>query len=162
VSLVAVQAFLAGPTVVADTEKGLREAGKDGYELFVLWTGHIDLDKFVVDHVYVPQQQAFKLDDGLCVQVDASELHRLNMWLFKEKQLLGVQVHTHPRRAFHSETDDTYPIVTILGGVSVVVPNFCVGGFASPGTVVYRLSEEGWQELDPGSACSLLPSLSRP
>jgi hypothetical protein len=158
-SLGVVTQFMASASIVRDTERALRNAGEDGYELFVLWTGRIDATAFLVDHIYVPTQQSLKLDDGLCVRVGADELHRLNVWLYTENQVLGVQIHSHPRRAYHSDTDDTYPIVTTLGGVSIVVPNFCGGGMTDPGTAVYRLTGEGWLKLGRRDALALVPSL---
>jgi hypothetical protein len=159
VSLAAVKRFHVTEAVLSDTERALCEAGEDGYELFVLWTGRTLVDSFMVDRSYVPRQQSYKTHDGLCVRIEAEELHRLNIWLFKEKQVLGVQVHTHPGRAYHSDTDNAFPIVTALGGASIVVPDFCDRGLAAPGTVVYRLTAVGWEELDRAAAYTLIPSL---
>jgi hypothetical protein len=162
VTLNSVREVRVGSAVVDETETALREAGGDGYELFVLWTGHLDQDSFEVEHAYVPRQRSYKMRDGLCVRVEADELHELNVWLYEQRQQLGIQIHTHPRRAYHSDTDDEFPIVTTLGGISVVVPRFCRSGLSDPGTMVYRLTPRGWLELDRASALSLVPSLSTP
>ena len=69
----------------------------------------------------MPRQTAYRLSEGLCVRVEGPELHRLNIWLYEHHELLAVQVHAHPTDAYHSETDDTYPIVTTRGGLSLVV-----------------------------------------
>jgi hypothetical protein len=81
------------------------------------------------------------------VHIDGAELHRLNRWLFENGQMLGVQIHSHPTNAFHSETDDTYPIITTLGGMSIVVPHFGRNGLLGTGTVAYRLQSQGWVSL---------------
>jgi hypothetical protein len=81
------------------------------------------------------------------VRVDGDELHRLNVWLFDHHELLGAQVHSHPHEAFHSETDDTYPIVTGRGGLSLVVPRFGRFGVRGEGVAWYRLGTSGWHEL---------------
>jgi hypothetical protein len=159
VTLTSIREVRVGSAVVGETETALRTAGGDGYELFVLWTGRIDRETFEVEHAYMPRQRSYKTDDGLCVRVEAAELHKLNVWLFERGQQLGIQIHTHPTRAYHSETDDEFPIVTTLGGISIVVPRFCRSGLADPGTMVYRLTAGGWVGLDRNSALSLVPSL---
>ena len=89
------------------------------------------------------------------VRVDASELHRLNVWLYEAQQVIGVQVHSHPRDAYHSETDDTYPIATLEGSLSIVLPFFGRDGWKSSGIAAYRLKKEGWVEL-PGPLSDLI------
>lgn len=133
------------------TEEALREAGADGFELFVLWTGIIDESAFHVVNIHVPRQTSYQLGTGLCVRVDGDELHRLNCWLLDSGQLLGVQIHSHPTAAYHSDTDNTFPIVTLVGGVSIVVPDFGERGIFGRGTVAYRLERRrGWVELQHG------------
>ena len=90
---------------------------------------------------------SYKTDAGLCVRVDGEELHRLNVWLYKAQQFVGVQVHSHPADAYHSETDDTYPIATLEGSLSIVLPFFGRDGWGSSDIAMYRLGLEGWVEL---------------
>ena len=132
---------------VHDTVKAIRVAGQEGYELFVLWSGRIDSNVFTVDTVHVPRQTSYKLESGLCVRVDGEELHNLNRWLYKSQQILGVQVHSHPTEAFHSSTDDAYPIATLEGSLSVVLPYFGRDGWESIGIATYRLGSGNWREL---------------
>lgn len=129
------------------TESELRKAGRSGYELFVLWTGRINGDVFDAMTMHVPQQTSYKMETGLCVRVDGSALHSLNQWLYQNQELLGVQIHTHPTEAYHSDTDDAYPIVTAVGGLSIVIPNFCQAGFFDAGIAGYRLRAGGWHEI---------------
>mgnify|MGYP005816957595 CR=1 FL=1 len=138
------------PTAIAErTDEHLREAGRQHAECFVLWSGEVDGDAFVVRTMHRPRQTAYRLPEGVCVRVDGPELHRLNVWLFEHGEQLGVQVHSHPTDAYHSETDDTYPIVTVRGSLSIVVPEFARAGVRGPGVAVYRLSETGWDEVPP-------------
>jgi len=148
--------FSVSQGTVDHTEAALREAGRNGHERFALWTGTVRGERFSVDHLYVPQQRGYQFDDGLCVRVGADALHELNVWLYRSQQVLGVQIHTHPQEAYHSETDDTYPIVTTLGGLSLVVPRFCREGLVSHGLAIYRLSADGWNRQPANAATSLL------
>ncbi len=144
--LLDVDAFEVSRKVVVKTEQALVAAGRKGYELFVLWSGQVHDSTFVVQTPHIPKQTSYRLQTGLCVRVAGDELHRLNVWLFDAGQILGVQVHAHPTDAYHSETDDSYPIVATLGGLSIVAPDFCRSGLFSTGTAMYRLNDHGWTE----------------
>jgi len=139
-----VKAFHLPAQVARETDDALREAGDHGHERFVLWTGVLDADSFVVHHAYIPTQTGHRLSDGVCVTVDGDELHQLNRWLHENGQRLGAQVHSHPTEAYHSETDDSYPIATQRGALSIVVPNFGIDGVRGRGVATYRLTNRGW------------------
>jgi len=129
---------------IGETENALRKAGQEDYELFVLWSGRIEGTSFEVENLHVPKQKSYHTDDGLSVVVEGPELHRLNVWLYEHKQIIGAQIHAHPDDAYHSETDDTFPIATTLGSFSIVVPEFARRGLLGAGTRVFRLRSEGW------------------
>lgn len=139
--------FLIPEQVVEATDARLREAGAQSAECFVLWVGRFHAQQFHVERAYVPAQEAHRLATGVCVTVDGGELHRLNKWLYASRLTLAVQVHTHPTRAYHSDTDSTYPIVTQSGGLSIVVPDFGRGGLRGRGVQIYRLSDQGWRHV---------------
>lgn len=142
-----VRRFRVQRRAIASTTRTLREAGRAGHERFVLWSGRIDGDTFVVHTVHVPEQTAYKTKKGLLVRVEGEALHRLNMWLYEHEEILAVQVHAHPTDAFHSDTDDTYPIVTTLGGLSIVAADFARDGLLTSASATYRLSAAGWQHV---------------
>lgn len=79
--------------------------------------------------------------------VEGPALHRLNVWLHEHGEFLAVQVHAHPGEAYHSDTDNTYPIVTENGALSIVVPYFGAAGIRGGGTAAYRLVRGRWREL---------------
>ena len=142
-----VQRFRVTASAIRETEEAIRSAGQDGYELFVIWSGTRDDDTFTVARVHVPEQTSYKLDAGLCVRIDGSELHRLNVWLYETQQVIGVQIHGHPADAYHSDTDDTYPIATLDGSLSIVLPFFGRDGWRSRDIAAYRLGRDGWLAL---------------
>lgn len=144
-SLAEITRFRVPGEVVRRTEEALRDAGAQGYELFVLWSGQRNGEAFDVRTPHVPKQTSYRLTEGLCVRVEGDELHRLNLWLYDASQMLGAQVHAHPQRAYHSDTDNAYPIMATLGGLSIVAPDFCRGGLFSRGTAIYRLGADGWR-----------------
>ena len=142
-----VRRFRVRASAIRETEHAIQSVGKRGYESFVLWSGTRDRDTFTVDKVHFPKQTSYKLDDGLCVRIDGSELHRLNVWLYTAQQVIGVQVHSHPRDAYHSDTDNTYPIATLDGSLSIVLPFFGRDGWHPAEIVAYRLGKHGWAQL---------------
>jgi hypothetical protein len=148
--------FLVARNIADETDVQLRDAGRSGHERFVLWSGVISGNEFHVRTMHVPRQRAYRLTNGLCVRVEGDELHRLNVWLFEHEERLAIQIHAHPTEAYHSETDDTFPIVTTRGGLSLVVPDFAQHGVRGRGTALYRLSPSGWDELSPDVSRQLL------
>jgi hypothetical protein len=130
--------------LVKDSELALRRAGAEGYELFALWSGNAHESQFTVKHLHVPAQRSYRTEDGLCVIVEGDELHRLNVWLFEHQEAVGVQMHAHPAGAYHSETDDEFPIAASLGAYSIVLPEFARHGLIDDRTEVFRLQRTGW------------------
>jgi hypothetical protein len=147
-TLESIQRFRVPRNIVAQSERSLLKAGKDGYELFVLWTGRRSGDVFEVLKAHVPRQTASKTKRGLLVRVEGEALHKLNVWLYENEQELAVQIHAHPTDAYHSETDDTYPIVTTAGGMSIVAADFCRDGLLTDDSALYRLAGNAWVEVD--------------
>lgn len=155
-TLIDVDHFEIPSDAVARTAEALREAGHHGYELFVLWSG-IETDcGFQIRTVHIPEQTSYQTSDGLLVRVEGEALHRLNATLFETGEMLAIQVHAHPTNAFHSSTDSAYPIVTMLGGLSIVVPDFAIRGVFTPGTAAYRLTQHGWKAVRRRQLAALL------
>lgn len=146
------------PVACADAVQAhLRAVGRDGCEGLALWAGVQKGDLFRVSRTIVPKQRHIRNSDGVCVIIDADELHRLNVTLYKEKLTLLGQIHSHPDRAYHSDTDDRYAIATTVGCVSLVVPDFARAPFAISRCASYRLDPRGrWKELKPREASALI------
>lgn len=60
-----------------------------------------------------------------------------------------VQVHTHPGAAFHSATDDAYPIVQTAGFLSLVIPNFAMDPIGFRDAYLAEIQPDGrWVQVD--------------
>lgn len=130
------------------THDHLRLIGQQNSEGFALWAGTLHGSICTVTHVRIPEQAGVRTEDGALVMVGNDELHRLNVWLYEEGLTLIAQLHSHPTDAYHSETDDALPIVTTVGGLSLVVPFFARNPFSLAEYAVYRLIPDGdWSEL---------------
>lgn len=130
--------------------KHLRNVGSQGYEGVALWIGVlISETEFEITETIIPQQKLSNSEEGLLYLVEADALEKLNWYLYENKLTLLSQIHSHPNRAYHSETDDKYPIVTKLGGFSIVVPNFAKAPFQLKDWAIFRLQgNQDWRELD--------------
>lgn len=126
----------------------LRRIGQRGLEGFSLWAGEMRGTSFFVRVNIVPAQTGHRTESGVCVSVGPQELHRINVWLYENRMSIIAQIHTHPTDAYHSETDDTFPIATTNGCISLVIPNFARQPFALSHCAVYRLKgQAGWVGL---------------
>ena len=83
--------------------------------------------------------------------VDGAVLFEVNKGLYDSGEILGAQVHSHPTSAYHSATDDHCPMVTLLGALSIVIPNFARNAPSDIGAWAwYRLKEYSrWAPLSP-------------
>jgi hypothetical protein len=129
--------------------KYLREAGNDFVEGVALFAGVEDGESFFIKSTIVPRQTAYSIERGLLYSIEGDELHRINVHLYENNLSLISQIHSHPKEAYHSETDDAFPIITTVGGLSIVVPNFASDPIDINNWAVYRLTlNNTWQELD--------------
>jgi proteasome lid subunit RPN8/RPN11 len=140
VTLEAVREFVIPLELVDQTLEPLQEAGRSGYEAFVLWGGRFAGDRFEFAAAYFPEQTTSRGAEGLMVYVDGEALFRVNRAFYERGLVLGGQVHSHPTDPYHSEIDNTYPLVTLVGALSGVVPDFGDGGRE-------RVNEWAWYRL---------------
>ena len=59
-----------------------------------------------------------------------------------------VQIHTHPHEAFHSQTDDAYPLLFDVGFLSLVIPNFAKGPVGFKDAYLAEIQPDGrWKQV---------------
>ncbi len=132
-------------SVAEEANAHLRYVGARGLEGFSLWAGKRSGQLFRVEKNIVPVQTGHRTPQGVCVSVGPQELHRINVWLYENGMTLIAQLHSHPTEAYHSDTDDTFPIATTVGSFSIVIPNYARQPFSLTASAVYRLMpQRGW------------------
>ena len=139
--------YLVPIGALLETESFLRSAGDRGCEGAVLWIGEREGDSLLrVKRVIAPRQTASRWH----FEVPLDERIRVATAL-GEKEVVLLQVHSHPEEAFHSPTDDRKAMVDRQWALSVVVPNFCRGGLRDLGeAAVYSLRGPlDWVQLTP-------------
>jgi hypothetical protein len=137
--------------VARQTHEHLLARGRQGYEGMALWAGRQNGDAVRIEACIIPRQQGHRTAHGLAVTVSGEELREINLALYRASLRLVAQVHSHPQAAYHSDTDDRYSMVTALGSLSLVVPDFATGPFAIDAFAVYRLTRRPWWHFARGA-----------
>jgi len=129
---------------LAETFGVLRSCGRGQRECQVLWLGPLQEVDRVVRLVH-PDHRSH----GSGFELESGWITRFWIELAEARMAVRVQVHSHPREAFHSKTDDEWPIVGTPGFLSLVVPNFGTGPIGFRGAFLAELSREGrWNRVE--------------
>jgi hypothetical protein len=127
--------------MLEDTFKHFKACGCGRRECQILWLSSWDSPQEIIRVVH-PRHEAhvggFVLDDQWLS----------DFWLELGNANMGirVQVHTHPHDAFHSETDDAFPIIHKPGFLSLVIPNFGLGPVGFNEAYLTEIQPDGrWQ-----------------
>jgi hypothetical protein len=126
-----------------ETFRRFRECGCGRDECQALWLSpwsQPDIITKVVHPKHAAHFGGFVLDD--------SWLNDFWLELGRAKTGIRVQVHTHPGEAFHSRTDDEFPIIHTPGFLSLVIPNFGLGRVGFDEAYLTEIQPEGhWREV---------------
>jgi hypothetical protein len=130
-------------SILNQTFAHFRGCGLGRRECQVLWVSPWDAPNTIIKAVH-PEHQAhaggFVLDD----------LWLNEFWFGLAQENLGVriQVHTHPGEAFHSPTDDAFPIIHTVGFLSLVIPNFALGPIGFEDAFLTEIQADGrWRAV---------------
>ena len=129
--------------IVEETFSHFRRCGAGRCECQTLWIGPWATPSVITEVVH-PAHLAhiggFVLDDAWLSA----------FWLRLAKENLGIriQVHTHPGEAFHSKTDDDFPIIHTPGFLSLVIPDFALGAVGFDNAYLTEIQDDGrWSEV---------------
>lgn len=143
--------------VANDIHEFLRQRGTLGVEAVGFWAGIHAGDVFDVEAAIIPDQKAASADEGLAVLIDGETLFDMNMLLHQRGWTLVAQIHSHPTDAYHSETDNDYSVMTRVGSLSIVVPDFARGAAEPTAWETFRLDSHGrWARLPRSTVTALI------
>jgi len=108
--------------ILLESIRMMAECGKGRCECVTYWNGPAS-NAQVIDGWTHPTHRRSPWG----YQVDDAWLTKFWFQLADEQRAIRAQVHTHPESAFHSETDDHWPVISQPGFISIVVPNFAIG-----------------------------------
>ena len=138
-----VSRYLVPETVLRETFAELCRCGGGRRECQVLWVSPWS-DAQRLTRVVHPEHRA--MSDGF--ELDGAWLSAFWWELARTKSGVRVQIHTHPGRAFHSPTDDEWPIVHTPGFLSLVIPHFAQGPPDFRGAYLTEIQPDGaWREV---------------
>jgi len=144
-------------SIAIDIQEFLRSRGRLGVEAVGFWAGTHAGEVFDVLAAVIPDQRAASAAEGLAVVIESESLFDMNVLLHEHRWTLIAQIHSHLGEAYHSNTDDDYSVMTRLGGLSIVVPDFARGPVDPGEWATYRLDDRGrWQLLTPAKAVELI------
>lgn len=106
--------------IIEETLESLRSAGNHGTEGVVMWLSNGIQSPISIAEIFVPQYSAGEL----YFEIPPDGMRGLMRYLRAKRLALAVQVHSHPRRAFHSWFDDRDAVPRHVGALSIVVPRF--------------------------------------
>jgi hypothetical protein len=125
----------------------LRRCGAGRRECVCYLSGPIAVPA-VLDRVLHPLHDATESH----YEVDPGWLDLTSRRLARESREIRLQVHVHGGSAYHSTLDDAYPIVSVPGFLSLVLPDFARGPVGLNRSYLARIDADGgWSEHDPES-----------
>jgi hypothetical protein len=135
--------------LIEQTLAHLRAAGREGKECVVLWlTARPVMPGAIVVEAYRPEQET-AMDR---FRIPTHAMTALMTHLRARRLGLAAQIHSHPRRAVHSLTDDEWAVVRHEGALSIVVPDFADGvgveNFLDRVAVFSLSAEDQWIGVD--------------
>src|SRR6266702_1850112 len=110
-------AFLIRHRMLELTFDHFRKCGQGQRECQILWTSSWNAVNEITGVVH-PQHRAHA--GGF--EIDNAWITSFFLELLERNEGVRVQVHTHPCEAFHSRTDDAYPMIHTPGFLSLVIP----------------------------------------
>jgi hypothetical protein len=137
------------PLSVLDHVRGfMEERGSHGFEASAMLAGP---SAGRITRAVIPEQVGHRSALGVAVEVtDRGKLELAAALTLEEIWI--ARIHSHPDRAFHSDTDDRNPALTADGSLSIVVPFYGLGlrrGLEACAVFVLRAGI--WTPAQPGA-----------
>jgi len=137
---------------LAETFEIMQHCGAGRRECQVLWIGPWHSPDLITEVIH-PRHHA----DGHGFSLDGGWLNTFWIDLASRHVGIRVQVHSHPQSAFHSPTDDEFPIIRTEGFLSLVIPRFALGPVSLEGAYLAEVQFDGsWSEVDAGKRVAII------
>jgi hypothetical protein len=133
--------------IIPQTISFFQRQGQKGFEGRVYWVGCLNGTTARIIRVVVPEQIPKRTFWGVSVTVPQRANVKVSREL-KPGEYIVAKVHSHPGRAYNSETDKANPFLRHSGAISIIVPNFGRNGMDQLcNCVVCRFENNYWREL---------------
>jgi len=133
----------------------LRRQGEIEHEGVVLWPGKVSGGTCDISDPLIPRQ----ITGRRFFRIPEDEVFRIIQWISGQELVIPIQIHSHPKAAYHSDADDEYAFIQHENAISIVVPYF--GSFPASQFLLmarfFRLhAGNEWQEMAEEMAASVL------
>jgi hypothetical protein len=129
--------------ILSRTFDHFRGCGRGKHECQALWTSAWQAPQAITDTIHpshIADEDHFVVDSGW--------LNTFWIHLAETEKGIRAQIHTHQKRAFHSPSDDAFPIIHTPGFLSLVIPNFATGPVGFGGAYLAEIATDGsWREV---------------
>jgi hypothetical protein len=135
--------FQIARSLLDETFGHFRACGRGARECQTLW-----ISDWVAPTRITSVVHPHHLAHGGGFELDTDWLHKFFLELAATNHGIRVQIHTHPRQAFHSSVDDRYPIIHSAGFLSLVIPDFGLGPIGFEQAYLAEITPSGgWREV---------------
>jgi hypothetical protein len=128
--------------ILVESFRQLRSCGGGARECQVFWIGPAKEPRRITRVVLSGHSS-----EEFWLEVHSWWLTKFWISLAEQEMSIRVQVHTHAGDAFHSATDDKWPVVAIPGFLSLVIPNFAMGPVGFDGAFLAELGANGFRQV---------------
>ncbi len=111
-------------SIFRSTISKFQEIGEQQKEAIAYWTGTLNQEKGEIRNVIFADSYNEFENEKLFARVPLQTTFQIGKLIHERNEVLFAQIHSHPFEAFHSFTDDNYPISHKLGFLSIIVPFF--------------------------------------
>lgn len=141
--------------IISDTTAYLVKQGQKGFEGRVYWVAQLAGGQAKVLRIAIPEQIPRRTLFGVSVTVPQNANVMITRGLNKG-EYIAVKVHSHPDKAYNSETDKNNPFLRHEGAISIIVPNFGRYGMANLENCAVCIFTKGqWNDLTQNKVQSL-------
>jgi hypothetical protein len=141
------QRVIVQQAIVGETLRELAKRRWRRTERVALWLARRSDAGVAVQEMYVPRYEA----SSDYFHIPRASMVALMGRLSEERLMIGAQLHTHPREAFHSAADDRWAIVRHAGALSIVIPEFgqftTIDNFLDQAKVFSLSTKNAWIEV---------------
>ena len=138
--------------LIEETFRIFNECGRGQCECVVYWTAPVNNHELADGWDHPTHRRS-----PFGYQIDDEWLTDYWFRLSREKRAIRAQIHTHPTIAFHSQTDDHWPVISQPGFISIVIPNFAMGPINLEDAWAGCLTAEGdWREISMSIAIRII------
>jgi hypothetical protein len=139
--------YVIPQAVLDDCRAFFQERGREGCEGTGLLAGYNVAEQAQISRFIIPEQRCIKTAFGVSVEL-TERAHYTLTDLLRSGERFYARIHSHPRRAYHSGTDDENEVLTHRGAISIVVPFFAREPILLSHCAIYRLEHgSGWLRL---------------